>query len=130
MKRALISPNEKSGAGARIAQVVAGPEFPVAPPLVWVDVADDVQTQTHFYDMAGQQAIALPVVPPPTADDLEAEVQALLNGGAALHVDMGRLLKAKFVSDLAHRLAKPPAQLTANELQAERNRIAAIYKAL
>lgn len=67
---------------------------------------------------------------PPTADQIEAQVQAVLNGGSAQHLDPFKLLKAKFISDLAFRLGKAPGSLTGAELTAERNRIAAIYKAL
>ena len=67
--------------------------------------------------------------PPPatTADDFEVVCLNALNGGDP-RIDLRRILKAKFISDLAWRLGKPPAQLTTDELMAERNRIAAIYK--
>lgn len=67
---------------------------------------------------------------PPTPEQIEAQVQAALNGGAAQHLDPFKLLKAMFVSNLAHRLGKAPGALTGAELTAERNRIAAIYKNL
>ena len=67
---------------------------------------------------------------PPTADEIEAQVQAALNSGKGPHLDPFKLLKAKFISDLAFRLGKAPGALTGAELTAERNRIAAIYKAL
>lgn len=70
------------------------------------------------------------IVAGPTADELGAEVIAALNGGAHRNLDPYKLLKAKFISDLAHRLGKAPGALTGAELAAERNRIAAIYKAL
>jgi hypothetical protein len=41
MKKALISPNEVLGDGARVAQV-ADVDFPVAVPLFWVDCDDSV----------------------------------------------------------------------------------------
>lgn len=66
---------------------------------------------------------------PVTADDFEAVCQNALGGGDS-RIDMRRLLKAKFISDLAWRLGKAPGSLTAQELLAERNRIAAIYKNL
>lgn len=66
----------------------------------------------------------------PTPDEIEAEVVAMLNGGNGQNIDWRKLLKAKFISDLAHRLGKAPGALTAQELGAERNRITAIYKAL
>lgn len=62
-------------------------------------------------------------------DTHEANALAALDGGGR-NIDISRLLKAKFVSDLAFRLGKAPGALTGAELSAERNRIAAIYKAL
>lgn len=41
-----------------------------------------------------------------------------------------KLFKAKCISDLAFRLGKAPGALTAGEISAERDRLAAIYKAL
>lgn len=63
-------------------------------------------------------------------DQLEAEVAAMLNGGNGPRIDWKKLIKAKVISDLAFRLGKAPGTLTGAELNAERNRIAAIYKAL
>lgn len=54
----------------------------------------------------------------------------MLNGGIGPNIDWRKLTKAKFISDLAHRLGKAPGALTGAELTGERNRIAAIYKAL
>ena len=55
MKKALISPNEKvfdptTGLeiGERVAEA-AEHEFPVAPPLFWVDCADDVIAGLFYY---------------------------------------------------------------------------------
>lgn len=76
------------------------------------------------------EAVHAAIVARPSAEELEAEVVALLNGGDGPRVDWRRLMKAKFISDLAHRLGKAPGQLTAQELAAERSRVAAIYKAL
>ncbi len=67
--------------------------------------------------------------PPPTIDQLESAALAALNGGGQ-SIDIVKLLKAKFISDLAFRLGKSPASLTGPELQAERARIANIYKNL
>jgi hypothetical protein len=39
-----------------------------------------------------------------------------------------KIFKAKCLSDLAFRLGKPPGQLTAAEIAAERDRLVAIYK--
>ena len=66
---------------------------------------------------------------PPTQAELENDALAALNGGSG-RIDLQKLLKALVISSLAHRLGKPPGQLTAAELLAERTRIAAIYKAL
>lgn len=77
----------------------------------------------------GQVQAADPPPAEPTADELEEHCRLALNGGHS-SIDLRKLLKAKFISDLAWRLGKPPAQLTAQELTAERNRIAAIYKAI
>lgn len=41
-----------------------------------------------------------------------------------------KFFKAKCISDLAFRLGKPPGQLTAAEIAAERDRLIAIYKQL
>jgi hypothetical protein len=57
MKYALISPGEND----RLCQVEADP-FCVAPPLHWVECADDVSSSTHRYV---EGAFAL--IPPPPA---------------------------------------------------------------
>lgn len=86
--KALISPNEEifdysnppQMLGYRVAQIVAdGEEFPVAEPLYWVDVADDV-TCNHYYD--GTSFAACPVNPnsqtPLTQiQELQAQLAAL-----------------------------------------------------
>lgn len=59
-----------------------------------------------------------------TLTQLELEVSA------KARFDSDKMFKAKCISDLAFRLGKAPGALTALELQAERDRIAAIYKAL
>ena len=62
MMRALIE-------GERIAQIVApGEEFPVAAPLVWVDVPDNATTQDRWID--GVVVPADPEPEPPTASRL------------------------------------------------------------
>lgn len=88
----------------------------------------DVLVDTVGGEPTTQEVDAL--LTPPTPDQIEAQVQAALNGGTAQHLDPFKLLKAMFVSNLAHRLGKAPGALTGPELTAERNRIAAIYKAL
>jgi hypothetical protein len=57
--KALISPNEKvylpDGAiGERVAWVCEA-EYPSAPPLFWVDCADDVVPDIWYYDPQDQQ---------------------------------------------------------------------------
>ena len=49
MKFALISPNEKAETGSRIVQVVSE-KFDIAEPLHFVECADDVKAETHFYE--------------------------------------------------------------------------------
>ena len=55
MKKALISPNEKvyddkgDCLGERIAEV-SDNEFPVAPPLYWIDCDDNVNATDYYYD--------------------------------------------------------------------------------
>jgi hypothetical protein len=58
MKYALISPDEND----RLCQVEEAP-FPVAPPLHWVECADDVTPQTHRY-VDGAFALIRPPAPP------------------------------------------------------------------
>jgi hypothetical protein len=73
MKNALISPNEQvykydgTLLGERVAEV-ADNTFEVAPPLFWVECADDVLADQFYYDEATQTIIAIPVKPAPTPD--------------------------------------------------------------
>jgi hypothetical protein len=76
------------------------------------------------------QVVAFLNPPAPTANDKEAWARASLDSANAGAFDSMKLIKAKAISDLAFRLAKAPGALTAAEIQAERDRIAAIYKAL
>ena len=62
-------------------------------------------------------------------DQLETDCTNYLNGGGG-KIDARKVLKAKFISDLAFRLGVAPGALTAQQLLNERNRIAAIYKSL
>lgn len=84
MKKALISPQEgpiKYISGwtqqkpykaiysdypdsCRVAQV-EDQDFPVAPPLFWIDCADDVTTYGFYYDTASQTLKPIVDVPPP-----------------------------------------------------------------
>ncbi len=83
MKRALISPNEvvtaPSGtAGERIAQVAPiGQDFPVAPPLFWVDCPDDCVADEWYY--VGSQCEVIPPAPAPTAEENAATAQIKLD---------------------------------------------------
>jgi hypothetical protein len=60
----------------------------------------------------------------------EEEARRAVDTCDSTRVNAQRLFKAKCISDLAFRLNKAPGALTAGELSAERDRIAAIYKAL
>lgn len=60
--------------------------------------------------------------PTSSPDELEARCRRAF--------DEDKLFRAKCVSDLAFRLGKAPGQLTGAELTAERDRLAAIYRAL
>jgi len=82
MKRALISPNENAHTGKRVAQVVAqDADFPVAPPMFFIDCPDAVAAETHFFDGAAFQLIPPPAATPPTdlssTDDLPKVIKAL-----------------------------------------------------
>ena len=63
MKHALISPNEPRENGYRVAEVV-DQAFEVAPPLFWVECADDVVADVYYYDPATQQIVLIPVPEP------------------------------------------------------------------
>ena len=70
MKNALISPEEKvykydgTLLGERVAEVSDTP-FEVAPPLFWVECADDVLADQFYYDAETQAIIVVPVKPVP-----------------------------------------------------------------
>jgi hypothetical protein len=70
MKNALISPNEQvykydgTLLGIRVAEV-SDTTFEVAPPLFWVECADDVIADEFYYDEATHAIIAVPVKPTP-----------------------------------------------------------------
>jgi hypothetical protein len=49
---------------ARVAEVSDSP-FPVAPPLFWVECADDVVADQWYYDTSTQQILVVPNVPKP-----------------------------------------------------------------
>lgn len=83
MKKALISPNEKvfNTDGVEIGERVADTatqEFPIAPPLFWVDCADDVEADVYYYDTSTQEIKLTPV--PPIADSVQHQsVQGTIN---------------------------------------------------
>ena len=58
--KALISPIEPRQIGYRVAQVEEQ-EFEVAPPLFWVDCAEDVRADQFWYDPADQTIKPIPV---------------------------------------------------------------------
>lgn len=61
--KALISPNESSHGGFRVAQVEPDKNiFAVADPLFWIDCADDVVADQFWYDPADQ---TIKPFPPP-----------------------------------------------------------------
>lgn len=66
--------------GSRVCQVAEN-EFPVAPPLFWVDAPDGIVPDSHTY-VDGQFVEPAPVVietpPEPTKAQLMAQVQALM----------------------------------------------------
>lgn len=68
MKNALISPNEqvysydKTLLGVRVAEVLDIP-FGIAPPLFWVECADDVVADQFYYNTETQTIIPVPVKP-------------------------------------------------------------------
>jgi hypothetical protein len=70
MKNALISPNEqvykydKTLLGVRVAEVSDTP-FEVAPPLFWIECADDVVADQFYYDTETQTIIPVPLKPKP-----------------------------------------------------------------
>lgn len=67
MKKALISPNEQRETGFRVAEVCEQ-SFDVAPPLFWVDCADDVVADQFWYDPSDQTIKTLPLSTPEPAE--------------------------------------------------------------
>ena len=69
--KALISPNENvlsydgNVIGSRIAQV-SEEEFPVAPPLLWIDCSEDCVADLWYY--ANGQILLKPLPPPKPSD--------------------------------------------------------------
>lgn len=82
MKKALISPNEKvfdpnTGVelGTRVAEV-AQFDFPIAPPLFWVDCADDVAADLFYYNPTDGKIFITPQ-PPETLQPVVEGAQSL-----------------------------------------------------
>jgi hypothetical protein len=97
MKKALVFEGQ-------IVQIEAV-SFPVAPELIWVDVADDVSMETHVFD--GAAAVLKPRPPAPTyAQKRAAEyppatdyLDGIVKGDAAqvqAYVDACLAVKAKY----------------------------------
>lgn len=66
--KALISPEENAYSwsgqvlGARVAEVSIS-EFPVAPPLFWMECADDVTAEGYYYDRDAEVILPKPLSP-------------------------------------------------------------------
>jgi len=73
--KALISPNESCETGYRVAEVCAQP-FEIAPPLFWVDCADDVVADQFWYDPSDESIKAVPLPEP--------EPQPIVDGAETL----------------------------------------------
>ena len=77
MKQALISPEESvykydgTFLGERIAQV-ADQSFEVAPPLFWMECADDVIADEFYYDPATATIVLIPIKPPIAVEPVAA----------------------------------------------------------
>lgn len=62
MKKALISSSEAVQSGFRVVQIVNEPDiFEVHDALFWVDCADDVVTNTFYYDPTSSSIIPIVV---------------------------------------------------------------------
>ncbi len=61
--KALISPNEPVAGGYRVAEF-SDAEFPVAPPLFWLEVADLLvgDCGSYYYEPSSEQVLPVPVV--------------------------------------------------------------------
>lgn len=68
--KALICPNSSSDAGYRVAEVHAI-GFDVAPPLFWVDCADDVMPDSFYYDPADETIKPISIPEPQTQPTVE-----------------------------------------------------------
>lgn len=64
MSVALISPIEPRETGYRVAEVANAP-FEVAPPLFWVECADDIVADVYWYDFSNGAFVLVPTPPEP-----------------------------------------------------------------
>jgi len=72
MKQALISPDEivtytyvdPVQSGQRVVDVADQP-FPIAPPLFWMECADDVKPDYYYFDPTNQSFQPVPPMPEP-----------------------------------------------------------------
>lgn len=90
----------------------------------------------HVVDAIGgaptvQEIVAFLTPTPPTADELAQRALAALNGDPDLSkVDLRKLLKAIVIDIACIRNGVAPADVTLAQINAERQRVANIYKAL
>jgi hypothetical protein len=99
MKKALISPNESvihydgsTVLGHRIAEV-HDTGFDVAAPLHWIDCADDLVVDTHYYDAGDSTIKAKPVK---SAEELADEIAAATAAAEAAAVVAAQKLVADY----------------------------------
>lgn len=71
---ALISPNEKTGAFQRIAELATVP-FDVAEPLHWIDAPAGATTEGHAYDPVAKAIVAYAPDPEPGAIPTEVTMR-------------------------------------------------------
>lgn len=87
---ALISPNEKTGAFQRIAEIAAQP-FTVATPLHWIDAPAGATIEGHAYDPVANAIVAYAPNPEPEAIPTEVTMRqarlALLAAGKLAGVE-------------------------------------------
>jgi hypothetical protein len=110
MKKALISPDESvihyngtTVLGQRVAEV-HDTGFEVASPLHWVDCADDLVAQNHYYD-AGDSTIKS--VPVKSAEELAAEAATAAAAAEAKKLADARKLVADYEAAQALLAANP-----------------------
>lgn len=80
MKYALISPNEIAQTGYRVADTTAAP-FEVAPPLFWIECADEIETDVYWYD---PQTQSFGLTPEPEPQVVVQQAQPISQGAQTL----------------------------------------------